>query len=39
MVMKPGEKVTFTFDTAGHHQYDCSFHPQDMKGEVVVTGA
>ena len=39
MVMKPGEKTTFTFDTPGTFKYDCSFHPQDMKGEVVVTGA
>ena len=39
MVIKPGEKTTFTFDTPGTFKYDCSFHPQDMKGEVVVTGA
>jgi plastocyanin len=39
MVMKPGEKTTFTFDKPGTFRYDCSFHPQDMKGEVVVTGA
>ena len=38
MVMKPGEKTTFTFDKPGTFKYDCSFHPQDMKGEVVVTG-
>jgi len=38
MVMKPGEKVTFTFDKAGTFKYDCSFHPTDMQGEVVVTG-
>ena len=38
MVIKPGEKTTFTFDTPGTFKYDCSFHPQDMKGEVVVTG-
>jgi len=38
MVMKPGEKATFTFDKAGTFKYDCSFHPQDMKGEVVVSG-
>jgi len=37
MVMKPGEKATFTFDEAGTFKYDCSFHPQDMKGEVVVS--
>ena len=39
MVIKPGEKTTFTFDKPGTFKYDCSFHPQDMKGEVVVTGA
>jgi plastocyanin len=38
LVMKPGESVTRTFDAAGTFKYDCSFHPQDMKGEVVVTG-
>ena len=38
MVMKPGEKATFTFDKAGTFKYDCSFHPLDMKGTVVVTG-
>ena len=31
--------MTFTFDKPGTFKYDCSFHPQDMKGEVVVTGA
>ena len=39
MVIKPGEKTTFTFDTPGTFKYDCSFHPQDMKGAVVVSGA
>ena len=38
MDMKPGESVTYTFDTAGLHHYDCSFHPQNMKGTVLVTG-
>jgi len=38
MVMKPGEKASFTFDKGGTFKYDCSFHPQDMKGEVVVSG-
>ena len=38
MVIKPGEKTTFTFDKPGTFKYDCSFHPQDMKGEVVVSG-
>jgi plastocyanin len=39
MVMKPGESVSFTFDKAGTHNYDCSFHPQNMKGSVLVTAA
>ena len=38
MVIKPGEKTTFMFDTPGTFKYDCSFHPQEMKGGVVVTG-
>jgi plastocyanin len=36
-VMKPGEAVTFTFTTAGTFHYQCTFHPQNMKGSVVVT--
>jgi plastocyanin len=28
--------VTHTFDTAGQFQYDCSLHPKDMKGSVLV---
>ena len=39
MVLKPGESVTFTFDKVGLHHYDCSFHPQQMKGTVTVTAA
>jgi plastocyanin len=39
MVMKPGETATFTFDKAGTHHYDCSFHPQNMKGTVIVTAS
>jgi plastocyanin len=38
LVMKPGESVQHTFDAPGTFKYDCSFHPQNMKGEVVVTG-
>jgi plastocyanin len=38
LVMKPGERVTHTFDSAGTFHYVCSFHPQDMQGEVIVTG-
>ena len=39
MVMKPGDSVSFTFDKVGVHHYDCSFHPQNMKGTVTVTAA
>ncbi len=39
MDMKPGQSVSFTFDTPGLHHYDCSFHPQNMKGTVLVTAA
>ena len=35
-VMAPGASVSFTFATAGTYRYDCSFHPQNMKGTVVV---
>jgi plastocyanin len=37
MTMKPGASVSYTFETAGLRHYDCSFHPQDMKGTVLVT--
>jgi len=39
MVMDPGESVSFTFDKVGTHHYDCSFHPQNMKGTVIVTAS
>ena len=35
-LMKPGETATFTFTTPGTFHYQCSFHPQNMKGTVVV---
>jgi plastocyanin len=35
----PGESVSYTFDSVGTHNYDCSFHPNDMKGSVIVTEA
>ena len=38
LVMKPGESVTHTFDAPGTFRFDCSFHPQNMKGTVVVGG-
>jgi len=36
-VLKPGASTTRTFDTPGTYTYICFFHPQDMKGTVVVT--
>jgi plastocyanin len=35
--MAPGESVSFTFTGPGEHRYDCSFHPKDMTGVVVVS--
>ncbi len=35
--MAPGESVSFTFTGVGEHRYDCSFHPNDMEGVVIVT--
>ncbi len=37
--LRPGEKTSFTFAQAGEYQYQCSFHPQNMKGKVIVEGA
>jgi len=37
--LPPGESVSFTFTGPGEHRYDCSFHPNDMTGVVVVTQA
>ena len=37
LVLAPGESVSFTFTGPGEHRYDCSFHPNDMKGVVIVT--
>lgn len=35
--MSPGESVSFTFTEPGAHRYDCSLHPQNMRGSVAVT--
>ena len=35
--LPPGESVSFTFNGPGEHRYDCSFHPTDMTGVVVVS--
>lgn len=36
-IMHPGQKVTYTFSSPGTYRYDCSFHPNNMQGTVVVT--
>ena len=36
--MKPGESVTREFPTAGTFAYQCSLHPHDMQGSVLVGG-
>ena len=33
----PGGSVTHEFAQPGTYKYDCSLHPNDMTGEVVVT--
>ena len=37
LAIEPGESVSFTFTGPGEHRYDCSFHPTDMNGVVIVT--
>jgi len=36
-LMEPGKTTQFTFKTAGTFHYQCSLHPQNMKGSVTVT--
>ena len=35
-MMKPGESASHTFSTPGLFRYDCSLHPKDMHGSVLV---
>ena len=35
-MMKPGESVTNAFPGPGLFRYDCSLHPNDMQGSVLV---
>lgn len=37
-LVKPGESVQITFAQPGTFDYECSLHPRDMRGTVVVTG-
>ena len=38
LTIEPGQSVSHTFTGPGEHRYDCTFHPTDMTGVVVVTG-
>lgn len=31
-----GETVSMTFDEAGEYYYECSIHPQQMRGKIIV---
>ena len=33
-----GASASFTFDDAGDFYYECSIHPQQMRGKVIVSG-
>ena len=35
--MRPGDSVSFVFQTPGLHHYDCAVHRQAMRGTVLVT--
>jgi plastocyanin len=34
-----GQSTSITFDAPGTYDYVCPYHPQDMKGTVIVTGS
>ena len=36
-LMKPGEATTLAFASPGTYAYQCSLHPQSMRGSVTVT--
>jgi plastocyanin len=33
-----GDSVSIAFDEAGDYYYECSLHPQTMRGKVIVNG-
>ncbi len=37
MLMDPGQATTFAFTAPGTYHYQCSLHPQNMQGTVVVS--
>lgn len=38
-LVKRGESIQITFAQPGTFDYECSLHPRDMRGTVIVTGA
>ena len=37
--LEPGQSLEHTFSDPGTYRYDCSLHPADMDGTVIVTEA
>ena len=35
-IMHPGESVSFKFSKPGTYHYICTFHPQNMSGDIIV---
>lgn len=35
-LMQPGQSVSLSFDTPGEYPYECSLHPREMQGKVIV---
>lgn len=38
-LLRPGERTTIRFTEPGEYPYECSLHPRDMRGKVIVTAA
>ncbi len=36
-LLMPGDRFTFTFNTAGTFEYKCSIHPEQMRATIEVT--